>query len=39
METGEHTLSSGEIEAIARRIDRPVVLVGMMGVGKSSVGR
>ena len=39
METGEHTLSSGEIEAIARRIDRPVVLVGMMGVGKSSIGR
>jgi shikimate kinase len=31
--------SAGEIEAIARRIDRPVVLVGMMGVGKSSVGK
>ena len=28
-----------EIEAIARRIDRPVVLVGMMGVGKTSVGK
>jgi shikimate kinase len=39
METDDHTLSSGEIEAIARRIDRPVVLVGMMGVGKSSIGR
>ncbi|MBU6267318.1 MAG: shikimate kinase [Sphingomonadales bacterium] len=25
--------------ALARRLDRPVVLVGMMGVGKSSVGR
>ena len=25
--------------ALARRIDRPIVLVGMMGVGKSSVGR
>lgn len=25
--------------ALARRIDRPVVLVGMMGVGKSSVGK
>ncbi|MDE2405186.1 MAG: shikimate kinase [Sphingomonadales bacterium] len=24
---------------VARRLDRPVVLVGMMGVGKSSVGR
>ena len=31
--------SPAEIEALARRIDRPVVLVGMMGVGKSSVGR
>ena len=28
-----------EIEALARRIDRPVVLVGMMGVGKTSVGK
>lgn len=27
------------IAAIARRIDRPVVLVGLMGVGKSTVGR
>ena len=25
--------------ALVRRLDRPVVLVGMMGVGKSSVGR
>lgn len=33
------TLSHGEIEALARRIDRPIVLVGMMGVGKTSVGR
>ncbi len=33
------TPSPGEIEALARRIDRPVVLVGMMGVGKTSVGR
>ena len=24
---------------VARRIDRPVVLVGLMGVGKSSVGK
>jgi shikimate kinase len=39
MELDETTLSSGEIEALARRIDRPVVLVGMMGVGKTSVGR
>ena len=28
-----------EIEALARQIDRPVVLVGMMGVGKTSVGK
>ena len=28
-----------QIAAIARRIDRPVVLVGLMGVGKSTVGR
>ena len=28
-----------EIEALARRIDRPVVLVGLMGVGKTSVGK
>ncbi len=33
------TPNPGEIEALARRIDRPVVLVGMMGVGKTSVGR
>lgn len=39
MEVDEPTLSSGEIEAIVRRINRPVVLVGMMGVGKSSIGR
>lgn len=31
--------SSAEISALAQRIDRPVVLVGMMGVGKSSIGR
>ena len=28
-----------DTKALARRIDRPIVLVGMMGVGKSSVGR
>ncbi len=32
-------LSPEEIEELARRIDRPIVLVGMMGVGKSSLGR
>ena len=39
MELDESTLSSAEIEALAQRIDRPVVLVGLMGVGKSSIGR
>ncbi len=39
MELDETTLSSGEIDALAHRIDRPIVLVGMMGVGKTSVGR
>ncbi|MFM5948068.1 MAG: shikimate kinase [Novosphingobium sp.] len=39
MEHEEDTLSSVEIEALARRIDRPIVLVGLMGVGKSSIGR
>lgn len=39
MELDETSLSAHEIEALAARIDRPVVLVGMMGVGKSSVGR
>jgi shikimate kinase len=33
------SLSHAEIEALARRINRPVVLVGMMGVGKTSIGR
>lgn len=31
--------SQAELAGIARRIDRPVVLVGLMGVGKSTVGR
>ena len=39
MQVEDAPLSSPETEAIARRIDRPVVLVGMMGVGKSSVGK
>lgn len=39
MDVEEPRLSSQEIDSIARRIDRPVALVGMMGVGKSSVGK
>ena len=31
--------SPGDIAALMARIDRPIVLVGLMGVGKSSVGR
>jgi shikimate kinase len=34
-----HSLSDSAIKGLAARIDRPVVLVGMMGVGKSTVGR
>lgn len=37
--TGETALDDHAITRIARRIDRPVVLVGLMGVGKSTVGR
>ncbi|WP_206435968.1 shikimate kinase [Altericroceibacterium xinjiangense] len=32
-------LSDAAIKSLTRRLDRPVVLVGMMGVGKSTVGR
>lgn len=39
MDNDETTLSPEEIAAISARIDRPIVLVGMMGVGKSSVGK
>jgi shikimate kinase len=39
MSIDEPTLTSGEIAALARRLDRPLVLVGMMGAGKSTVGR
>lgn len=33
------SLGDAEIAQIARRLDRPVVLIGLMGVGKSTVGR
>ena len=33
------SLSDSEIRSLAARLDRPVVLVGMMGVGKSTIGR
>lgn len=36
----EHALPEGEhLANLVRRIDRPIVLVGMMGVGKTSLGR
>ncbi|QYJ08417.1 shikimate kinase [Qipengyuania flava] len=37
--THASAMTPEEIGNIARRIDRPVVLVGLMGVGKSTVGR
>ncbi len=39
MEVDETPLATGELDRIAQSINRPVVLVGMMGVGKTSVGR
>jgi shikimate kinase len=39
MDHDDAALLPGDVSALARRIDRPVVLVGMMGVGKSSIGR
>lgn len=37
--TETRVLTTAEIAALARRIDRPIVLVGLMGVGKSTVGQ
>ena len=39
MTNTEIMLSQREIDALAKRVDRPIALVGMMGVGKSTVGR
>ena len=39
MDLKNNPLPPDEIEALAMRVDRPIVLVGMMGVGKSSVGK
>lgn len=39
MDVRQNSPSAQEIDALARRIDRPIVMVGMMGVGKSSVGK
>lgn len=39
MDQDATSLNSTDLARIARRIDRPIVLVGMMGVGKTTVGR
>lgn len=39
MEVDETMPDAATMAALTRRIDRPIALVGMMGVGKSSVGR
>lgn len=39
MDHDEPSPASPDIQRLAARIDRPVVLVGMMGVGKTTVGR
>lgn len=39
MTNTEIMLSQREIDALAKRVNRPITLVGMMGVGKSTVGR
>ncbi|MXO73701.1 shikimate kinase [Altererythrobacter aerius] len=39
MRVTTRNLSAAEIGVIGRRLDRPIVLVGLMGVGKSTVGR
>lgn len=39
MTNDRQALTDGDIRALAARMARPVVLVGMMGVGKSTIGR
>lgn len=39
MGPAEEPLSDAELRALCARLDRPIVLVGMMGVGKSTIGR
>jgi shikimate kinase len=39
MDNTDTILSPQATRALARRVDRPIVLVGMMGVGKSTIGR
>lgn len=37
--TGDTNLNDAEIARVCQRLTRPLVLVGLMGVGKSTVGR
>ena len=39
METAQTPAAMARIHALASRLDRPVALVGLMGAGKSTVGR
>lgn len=39
MDVDDSRLSPEEIDEVVRRLDRPVALVGMMGAGKTSVGK
>lgn len=39
MTNATNPLNDAQVKALARRIDRPIVLVGMMGVGKSTIGK
>ncbi|WP_284125174.1 shikimate kinase [Parerythrobacter aestuarii] len=39
MQTGTPSPGNMDYAGLAERIDRPIVLVGLMGVGKSTVGR
>ena len=39
MHPGDHSIDNAQLAALARRLNRPIALVGLMGVGKSTVGR
>ena len=39
MSIAQSSLTADELSALSARIDRPLVLVGLMGVGKSTIGR
>ena len=39
MTDAQPTLNEERIAGIIKRLDRPIALVGLMGVGKSTIGR